>query len=74
MRVGQHAVLLGVIGCLGDLDFTGVVDMDDLTQVLAEWGPCPDPCPPTCGSDINGDCVVSTEDLLMVLGTWGPCN
>ncbi len=55
----------------GDVDGNGVVDVADLIAVLAAWGPCPDPCPPSCVGDIDGDCAVGVPDLLAVLVNWG---
>lgn len=62
---------LGVAIVPGDLDEDGDVDVTDLLALLAVWGPCPDPCPPTCAGDINGDCTVSVVDLLVLLANWG---
>ena len=45
----------------------------DLLSLLANWGACPLPCPPSCPEDINGDCAVGVPDLLAMLGAWGPC-
>lgn len=54
--------------CPADVNTDGVVDIDDLFQVLAEWGPC-DACP----EDINDDGVVDIDDVFAVLADWGPC-
>ena len=51
----------------------GVVDVEDLLSILTNWGPCPDPCPPSCAADIVPDCVVDVQDLLSILVNWGPC-
>jgi len=32
----------------------------------------PEPCPPSCSPDLNGDGVVNGADLALVLGQWGP--
>jgi hypothetical protein len=50
-----------------------VVDVQDFLALLAAWGPCDDPCPPSCAADTNGDCVVDVQDFLAVLAAWGPC-
>jgi len=50
-----------------------VVDVFDLLDMLAAWGPCPQPCPPACPTDLNGDCVVNVFDLLDLLAAWGSC-
>jgi hypothetical protein len=54
--------------CPEDLNNDGVVNVLDLLQALAAWGPCP-----ACIEDLNGDGVVNVEDLLLVLAAWGPC-
>ena len=53
-----------------DLNGDGVVDQDDLTILLAFWGPCPDP-PTTCPPDLDFDGVVGVSDLLNLLANWG---
>lgn len=54
--------------CPTDLNGDLVVDVVDLLQLLAVWGPAPgDP------ADFNGDGVVDVLDLLMLLSAWGPC-
>ncbi|MHC4946995.1 MAG: M12 family metallo-peptidase [Planctomycetota bacterium] len=49
----------------GDINCDGVIDVTDLLQVSADWGPCAD-----CPADINHDGVVDITDLLAVLGAW----
>ena len=56
---------------LGDLTGDGVVGIDDFTELLADWGPCPGPCS-ACPADLDGDCVVGIRDLLILLANWGP--
>ncbi|MDY7107338.1 MAG: carboxypeptidase regulatory-like domain-containing protein [Planctomycetota bacterium] len=51
--------------CPGDVNGDDVTDVNDLLQLLGEWG-CED-----CDSDINDDGFVDTEDLLLLLGNWG---
>ncbi len=58
-------------GVPGDLDGDCAVNVPDLLALLAAWGPCPVPCPPSCVADINGDCMVSVPDLLALLANWG---
>ncbi len=55
-----------------DLDVDGNIGITDFLLLLANWGPCPTPCPPTCGADINGDCDVDVVDFLALLSAWGP--
>jgi predicted outer membrane repeat protein len=54
-----------------DLDGDGVVGITDFLELLAEWGACPDPCPPSCPADFDGDCIVGITDFLLLLGEWG---
>ena len=56
---------------LGDLDEDGTVGIVDLLLLLAAWGPCSDPCPPSCPADLDGDCLVGIIDFLALLGNWG---
>jgi len=56
---------------IGDLDGNGVVNVRDLLALLAAWGPCVDPCPPSCMGDTNFDCMVNWIDLLTLLSNWG---
>ncbi len=58
-------------GVPGDLDGDCTVNVPDLLTLLAAWGPCPAPCPPTCVADVNGDCMVGVPDLLALLANWG---
>ncbi len=53
-----------------DLNSDGSVDVADLLIMLGVWGPCPDPCPPSCAADVNNDCAVSVTDLLVLLANW----
>lgn len=55
----------------GDLDGDGHVNVVDLFQLLARWGDCSEPCPPSCAADLNGDCMVSVLDLFLLLSNWG---
>jgi len=54
----------------GDLNGDLVVDLQDFLFLLSDWGPCPQPCPPTCHGDIDGDCTVGIEDFLILLANW----
>ncbi len=55
----------------GDLNGDCTVNVPDLLALLAAWGPCSVPCPPTCVADVNGDCLVGVPDLLALLANWG---
>ena len=60
-----------VVTVLGDLDRDCVVGINDFLMLLAAWGPCPDPCPPSCAADLDGDCNVGINDFLILLANWG---
>lgn len=57
---------LGRPAITGDVNADGVVNFEDLLDVLAAWGPCAPPCP----ADVDGDGVVDFADLLAVLANW----
>ncbi|MCP4759618.1 MAG: hypothetical protein GY894_03575 [Planctomycetes bacterium] len=46
----------------GDVNGDGVVTIDDLLELLSQWGPCTG-----CSADLNGDGEVSVDDLLELL-------
>ncbi|MHC4081345.1 MAG: choice-of-anchor Q domain-containing protein, partial [Planctomycetota bacterium] len=54
-----------------DLDGSGDVGVTDFLALLAAWGPCPAPCPPSCPADFDGDCEVGVTDFLILLAKWG---
>ena len=54
----------------GDVDGDGLVGIGDFLQLLAQWGPCAKPCPPSCAADFNGDCTVGIQDMLILLANW----
>ncbi len=56
--------------CLGDVNISGGVGLEDLILLLANWGPCP----ASCDADLDGDGAVGIRDMLMLLATWGPCQ
>ncbi len=57
--------------CPGDFNDNGFVNVSDLLELLANWGPCP---PGTsCPWDLNGDGVVDIHDFLELLFRWGIC-
>jgi len=68
--VDMDVVILS-LGALktGDLNHDGVVNVQDLLGVIAQWGPCP---PPTlCSGDVTSNGVINVEDLLLVIANWG---
>jgi hypothetical protein len=56
--------------CEGDTNGSGTVDVDDLINVILDWG--------TDGSehggDVNGSGTVDVDDLVLVILRWGPCE
>jgi hypothetical protein len=54
---------------IGDLDGDGVVGVTDFLDMLAAWGPCPDP-PEPCLSDLDNDGEVGVTDFLDLLAFW----
>lgn len=62
----------------GDLTGDGVVNVADLFQLLAAWGPCGDCNPGSCPADITNsagtgpDCEVNVYDLFLLLANWTP--
>ena len=61
-------------GRVGDATGDGTVNAQDLLEVINHWGPCPQPCPARCASDVSpiaGDCQVNVNDLLAVINFWG---
>lgn len=59
----------GCSACLGDFDGNGIVGVEDLLVVIAEWGTCG-----SCPADLTGDGNVGVEDLLIIIAQWGPCS
>lgn len=54
-----------------DIDGDCAVGIVDFLSLLASWGPCEEPCPPTCPADLDGDCEVGIVDFLALLANWG---
>ena len=57
------------IACQGDVDGSGSVDVADLLEVIAGWGPCSGDCP----ADVTEDGVVDVSDVLLILAAFGAC-
>ncbi|MEE8459891.1 MAG: hypothetical protein V3S08_08450 [Phycisphaerales bacterium] len=76
VEAGVDGVKLEVILCneevFGDLNGDGIVGINDLLQLLGDWGACPAPCPPSCVADLDGDCKVGINDFLLLLANWTP--
>ncbi len=68
----QHryaAALIEVEGdsCVGDLDWDGDIDVDDLALTLDFWGDF------SGNGDANQDGAVNVNDILWLLDYWGSC-
>jgi hypothetical protein len=68
---GGDGVVRFTVSPLGDLDGDGHVSVTDFLILLSNWGPCPQPCPPSCAGDLNTDCTVNITDFLIMLSNWG---
>lgn len=55
---------------VGDMNGDGFVAIVDFLALLASWGSCPGPCPPSCSGDFDGNCEVAITDFLLLLGSW----
>ncbi|MHC4992702.1 MAG: DM13 domain-containing protein [Planctomycetota bacterium] len=56
------------VTCSPDLDGDGAVGVDDLLEVISNWGE-------ECGrADITRDALVGVDDLLEVVVGWGDCT
>ncbi|MAT80190.1 MAG: hypothetical protein CMJ29_04340 [Phycisphaerae bacterium] len=53
--------------CAMDLNTDGVVNVNDVLQVINAWGGC------VCVEDVDGDNVVGVNDLLAVIDEYGQC-
>ncbi|UCD73817.1 MAG: hypothetical protein JSV91_08450 [Phycisphaerales bacterium] len=67
--IANMQLVVGVpASCPADVNGDGVVNIDDVFDILGAWGPCDD-----CPEDVNGDGTVNIDDLFAILGAWGPC-
>ena len=55
--------------CRADVNGDGSVNVEDLTDVILNWGKCPG-----CPADVNGDGIVNVQDLTEVILNWGACQ
>jgi hypothetical protein len=53
--------------CPEDTNDDGLVDINDLFEVLNHWGETSGP------GDVNNDGVINIDDLFAVINAWGPC-
>ena len=56
--------------CPADTNGDHFVNVDDIVNVITNWGPC-NGFP--CNSDVNQTGVVDVDDLVDVLLGWGTC-
>lgn len=66
--VGLDDFALHIVDCPADLTGDAAVDVGDLLDMLAAWGPNPGH-----PADLNADGTVNVADLLLLLTAWGPC-
>jgi hypothetical protein len=52
-------------GCSADIDGDGMVGIQDVLQILSDWG--------SSGSDVNGDGITNKLDLLVAISQMGDC-
>ena len=52
-------------GVSGDTNGDSAVNVDDLLNVLGDFGPCP-----CCPTDFDGDGVITVDEVLAVIGGW----
>ncbi len=57
----------GCVPCASDINLDGVVDVDDLTMILSNWGQT---VPSNHFADLDGDGVISASDLNGILAEW----
>ena len=57
--------------CVGDLDGSGDVGVDDLLALIGAWGACGNPS--DCPEDLDGSGTVDVDDLLALIGVFGGC-
>ncbi|MDP7005339.1 MAG: hypothetical protein QF718_03920 [Phycisphaerales bacterium] len=55
--------------CPGDVDDSGVVDVNDIIAIIIVWN-----CTDCDAEDINGNGVVEVNDLIELVSNWGPCE
>ena len=53
-------------GCPADLHVDGIIDVQDLMEIISNWGEQGD-------SDINQDGTTDVLDIMVVIDQWGDC-
>ena len=78
VSIASGTILLGgtptldvraLCSCIGDTDCSQQVDIEDLLNVLGEYG-----CMNDCQNDVNGDGQIDIEDLLDIISNWQSCG
>ena len=59
----------GASACPWDLNGDGIVDVDDLLEVVHNFGPCDGECP----ADFDEDGFVGASDLVALISNFGEC-
>ncbi|MBG84644.1 MAG: hypothetical protein CMJ40_08875 [Phycisphaerae bacterium] len=67
--VGSSLDVRALCPCYGDSNCDGSVDIEDLLDVLGDYG-----CSGVCHADINTDGLVDIEDLLVIISQWNACS
>lgn len=68
---GSGTMIVSCDSCPADIDSNGVVDVDDLLNVINNWGVC-DACPADVAPP-SGNGLIDVDDLLIVINSWGSC-
>ena len=55
--------------CAGDTNGDAVVDVQDMVNVILDWGTDGS----TNGGDVTGNGTVDVEDLVAIILSFGPC-
>jgi hypothetical protein len=55
----------------GDLDGDGYVTNADISLLLLDFGPCPDPTQAPCPADVDGSGEVDNGDVSFMLLLFG---
>lgn len=66
----DYQIVVQVPPCDGDIDSTGVVNVDDLLLLIAFWGQTSPAMP---RADVNSNGIVNIDDLLALINNWGAC-
>ena len=60
-------VMSGEQDCMADGNDDGIVNVDDLLEVMSHWGPCDVPCPGDVNGSGNGDVSDLAKKLTLAL-------